>query len=195
MAGRRSLPRPVGNSTARALAWVLLTLACTAFGTPVSAQGNIAPGEYRLGAGDVIQVQVYGEEDLSMELPVTEQGRVDYAFVGQFELLGKTVAEVKNELHQRLLGDYLIDPQVSVTVARYRDFYIRGEVARTGGFQWEPGMTVRKALTLAGGLRERASRSKWFLLPEGSSENDRRRVSEDDLIGPGDTLTVEQSFF
>ena len=68
-------------------------------------------------------------------------------------------------------------------------------MAKTGGIPWQPGLTVRTAITLAGGLRERASRSKWFLVPEGGGESDRRRVTEDDAVGPGDTLIIEQSFF
>lgn len=159
------------------------------------AQESTGQGAYRLAAGDTIRVRVYGEDDLSLQLDVPAAGTVDYAFVGEFELSGKTVDAVQKEITQRLLGDYLIDPKVSVTVAKYRNFYVYGEVARPGGYAWEPGLTVRKVITLAGGLKERASGSKWYLVPEGGSEAGRRQVSEDDAVGPGDTLTIEQSFF
>jgi protein involved in polysaccharide export with SLBB domain len=140
-------------------------------------------------------VRVYGEVDLTMRLAVPGIGMVRYAFVGDFELTGKTVDQVEQEVHQRLLGDYLVDPQVSVSIAEFRDFFIQGAVAKTGGIPWQPGLTVRTAITLAGGLRERASKSKWYLVPEGGSESDRRRVSEDDPVSPGDTLIVDESFF
>jgi polysaccharide export outer membrane protein len=110
-------------------------------------------------------------------------------------LAGKSVGQVEKEITERLRGDYLVDPQVSVSVAEFRDFFVQGEVGRTGGIPWQPGLTVRTAITLAGGLKERASRSKWFLVPEGGTEDDRRRVSEDDPVNPGDTVIVEQSFF
>lgn len=151
--------------------------------------------DYRLAGGDVIQVLVYGEDDLSMRISVPGNGRVDYAFVGALMLAGRSVSEVRQEIHQRLLGDYLISPRVSVTVDVHRDFYVYGEVAKPGGFPWQPGMTVRKAISLVGGLRERASGSKWFLVSEGASESERRKVEQDDLVQPGDTLTIEQSFF
>ena len=151
--------------------------------------------DYRLAGGDVIQVLVYGEDDLSMRISIPGNGRVDYAFVGALMLAGKTVSEVRQEIYQRLLGDYLVSPRVSVTVDVHRNFYVYGEVANPGGFPWQPGMTVRKAISLVGGLRERASSSKWYLVSEGASENERRKVEQDDLIQPGDTLTVEQSFF
>lgn len=161
----------------------------------VSAQDAPGQGDYRLASGDTVQVRVYGEDDLSVTLDVPAAGTVDYAFVGAIALAGKTVRAVQQEIYDRLLGDYLVDPKVSVSVAKYRDFYVYGEVARPGGYAWEPGLTVRKVITLAGGLKERASGSKWYLVPEGGSEDERRRVSEDDAVGPGDTLTIEQSFF
>jgi polysaccharide export outer membrane protein len=160
-----------------------------------SAQDLPGQGDYLLAAGDTIQVRVYGEDDLSMKLDVPGNGRVDYAFVGEFQLAGKTVSAVQREIYQRLLGDYLVEPRVSVSVASYRNFYVYGEVARPGGYAWEPGLTVRKVITLAGGLKERASGSKWFLVPEGGSEDQRQKVSEDTTVNPGDTLTIEQSFF
>jgi len=162
---------------------------------PADAQSPVAPDDYRLAAGDSIEVRVYGEDDLSMRLDIPGTGRVEYAFVGTFDLAGKTLRQVRDEFYQRLLGDYLIEPRVSVSVVRYRNFYIYGEVARPGGYAWEPGLTVRKVITLAGGLKERASGSKWFLVPEGGSQEDQRRVSEDDRVGAGDTITIEQSFF
>lgn len=150
---------------------------------------------YRLAPGDVIEVQVYDEPDLSMMLAIPADGTIDYAFVGEFALTGKTVGVLQEEIHQRLLGDYLIEPRVNVSVVSYRDFFVYGEVARPGSYTWQPGLTVRKALTLAGGLKERASGSKWYLVPEHGGAEERRKVSEDDPVRPGDTLTIEQSFF
>ena len=160
-----------------------------------SAQDLPGQGDYRLAAGDTIQVRVYGEDDLSMSLDVSSNGRVEYAFVGEFELAGKTVRSVQEEIHQRLQGDYLVEPRVSVSVTKYRNFYVYGEVGRAGGYAWEPGLTVRKVITLAGGLKERASGSKWYLVPEGGSEDDRIKVDEDYPVQAGDTLTIDQSFF
>ena len=159
------------------------------------AQQADLKADYHLATGDVIYVRVYGEDDLTMRLEVPNDGEVRYAFVGNFVLAGKSVDQVEKEITERLRGDYLVDPQVSVSVAEFRDFFVQGEVGRTGGIPWQPGLTVRTAITLAGGLKERASRSKWFLVPEGGTEDDRRRVSEDDPVNPGDTVIVEQSFF
>ncbi len=162
---------------------------------PTTGTAQDQEGDYRLAAGDVIQVRVYGEDDLSMQIAVPSNGRVEYTFVGEFELAGKTVSAVQQELHERLLGDYLLEPRVSVSMLAYRDIYVYGEVSRPGNYAWQPGLTVRKVITLAGGLRERASGSKWYLVAEGASEDERRKVTQDSPIQPGETLTVEQSFF
>lgn len=173
----------------------LLTLLLFLLPPGASAQDDVLQSHYRLAPGDVIEVRVYGEDDLSMRLSVPTDGSVDYAFVGRFDLAGKTLSAVEQEIHDRLEGDYLVQPRVSVSVVSYRDVYVYGEVARPGGYAWEPGLTVRKVITLAGGLRERASGRKWFLVPEGGTEDDRRRVDEDVPVNPGDTLTIGESFF
>lgn len=174
----------------------LLTLLLFLLPPGTTAQEDAAlESHYRLAPGDVIEVRVYGEDDLSMRLSVPTGGGVDYAFVGRFDLAGKTASAVEQEIHDRLEGDYLVDPRVSVSVVSYRNIYVYGQVARPGSYAWEPGLTVRKVITLAGGLRERASGSKWFLVSEGGTEADRRRVDEDAAVNPGDTLTIGESFF
>jgi polysaccharide export outer membrane protein len=173
----------------------LFLLLCFLLPIQVSAQGEVNRAEYRLATGDTIYVRVYGEDDLTMRLAVPSDGAAFYAFVGKIQLAGKTIDDVEQEITRRLKGDYLVDPRVSVSMAEFRDFYIQGEVARIGSFPWQPGLTVRTAISLAGGLKERASGSKWFLVPEGGTEKDRRRVTEDDPVNPGDTVIVEQSFF
>lgn len=170
---------------------LLFCVVAFAQGTPEPSTAN----NYRLAGGDVIDVKVYGEDDLSLVLSVPRSGSVAYAFIGHFELAGKTVSQVQEEIHQKLLGDYLLEPRVTVSVAAYRDIYIYGSVARPGNYPWEPGLTVRRAISLAGGLRERASTSKWYVVPEGGGEGDRRKANEDDPIMPGDSLTIEESFF
>lgn len=172
-----------------------MLLLCFLLPMQAMAQGVVSHADYLLATGDTVHVRVHGEDDLTMRLAVPSDGEAHYAFVGYIQLAGKTVDDIEQEITRRLKGDYLIDPLVSVTMVEFRDFYVQGEVARTGGIAWQPGLTVRTALSLAGGLKERASRSKWYLVPEGGTESDRRRVKQDDPVNPGDTLIVDQSFF
>ena len=153
-------------------------------------------GTYRVSPGDVIDIQVFGETSLSPQLKVSEQGTIPYPFLGELEVAGLTTGQVEQLILDGLKGPYLLDPRVNVTIAEYRPFYVNGQVKRPGSYAWEPGLTVRKALTLAGGLSERASTRKIYLMPDqAESEDSRIRVEIDDPVGPGDIITVEESFF
>jgi len=94
-----------------------------------------------------------------------------------------------------LKGDYLVDPSVNVSVVEYRPFYINGEVKTPGGYPYQPGLTLRKAVALAGGFKERASKTKISLLSERALDGKQRQVGIDEVLNPGDIITVEQSFF
>jgi protein involved in polysaccharide export with SLBB domain len=175
---------------------ILISIVLALMLTPVStfAQSE-ATGPYHLGPGDSVSIQVFGEGDLSRNVKLGEDGRINYAFVGQVELAGQTIAEVEKTITDKLLGDYLINPQVSVTMAEYRPFFINGEVRSPGSFAYQPGLTISRAISLAGGLTERASDRKIFLIRDGQGEADRFRVDLDQEVRPGDTISIEQSFF
>ncbi|MFK7955078.1 MAG: polysaccharide biosynthesis/export family protein [Lysobacterales bacterium] len=169
--------------------FILIFVVCMA-GLSLPAQAD-----YLLAPGDLVQIAVYGENDLSPQIRVDEIGRISYPFLGYLRVGGLTTEQLKQAIHDGLKGDYLIDPKVSVSIVEYRSFYVGGAVREPGNFSYEPGMSVRKALSLAGGATDRASLKKIFLVRDGASESDRTRVSLDDPLGPGDILTVEESFF
>lgn len=169
--------------------WLILTLIWTG---SAGAQG--AP-DHRIGAGDMVAIEVFGEQDLSPKVKVGDRGTISYPFLGELQVAGLTTRELQQRIHDGLKGDYLIDPKVSVTIAEYRPFYVNGEVRNPGAFAYESGMTVRKAVSLAGGMTDRASSRKIFLVSESSADREPVRVDLDHPIGPGDTLTIQQSFF
>lgn len=152
--------------------------------------------DYALGVGDQIKITVFGEEDLSLEVTLSDAGTFSYPFLGEIEVLGRTIGGLADLITQGLLDGYLIQPNVSVTVVEYRPFYIHGEVEDPGGYPFQPGLTLQRAVALAGGFTERASSSKFFLLSEeAKDESDKVRVELTSLISPGDTITIEESFF
>jgi len=154
-----------------------------------------AQADYQLPPGDQVQILVYGEEDLSPQSRVDETGRISYPFLGYLNVSGLTTEDLRQLIHDGLKGDYLIDPKVSVAMVEYRSFYVGGAVRAPGNFSYEPGMSVGKALSLAGGATDRASLKKIYLVRDGASESDRTRVSVDDPVGPGDIVTIEERFF
>ncbi|WP_439134700.1 polysaccharide biosynthesis/export family protein [Pseudomaricurvus sp.] len=170
-----------------------LFVALFSFSAGGLAQGGLS--EYTLGSGDVIRIQVYGESDLTMETQLSDTGTLSYPFLGELHLRGMTVGQLQKTIIKGLAGDYLLDPKVSVTILQYRQFYISGEVERPGGFPFQPGLTIRKAVSLAEGFTERASKSNIFVISDNDDSHTPRQVQLNSPVKPGDSITVEQSFF
>ena len=114
--------------------------------------------------------------------------------VGQIRVKGLTITEIEENIHNLYLGDYLKKPDISVTISEYRQFYVNGEVRKPGGYSYRDGMNVQRAITLAGGFTERASKDKIFLQNEGKDER-MENVELSQAVMPGDVITVEESFF
>ena len=156
---------------------------------------SVAADNYRLGPGDLVKVHVYGEDDLTIESLIGDSGRISYPFLGELQLSGKTVAELEAFITSKLKGAYLVDPEVTVSVLQYRQFFVNGHVEKPGGFAFQPGMTVRKAISLAGGFEERASKDKIYIVRGNDPTSTPKLIELDSLIGPGDIITVERTFF
>lgn len=154
------------------------------------AQGN---SSYKLASGDVISVSVFGEPDLSVkELRLNDAGSFSYPFIGEVQAKGKTASEIEQLIVNKLKGDYLVDPRVSVSVLTYREFYISGEVKTPGGYPFQPGLTLRRAVALAGGLTERASEGRITIIRDNQPPVP---ATLDTPVKPGDSINIDQGFF
>jgi protein involved in polysaccharide export with SLBB domain len=152
--------------------------------------------QYRLGSGDVIRINVFNELDLSFEeIRLTDAGTFSYPFIGEVRANGKTAAEIEKIIADNLRGEYLVDPRVSVSVLKYREFFISGEVKEPGGYPFQPGLTLRRAVALAGGLTERASTKRITIIRDTSGGRTPEAANLDTILMPGDTITIEQGFF
>lgn len=175
--------------------YFLLLVSAVLVVQPVFGQGTDSASNYRLDSGDHVKIQVYGEPELSVETLLSDAGTVIYPFLGELMFAGKTIGQVEQQITTGLKGDYLVDPRVTVMVLEYRQFYVRGEVKNPGGFPYQPGLTVQKAITLAGGFTERASRSKIFVTSDTGGNDPLVKANYDMPISPGDVIVVEESFF
>ncbi len=150
---------------------------------------------YKLGLGDIININVYGEEDYKREkLRLSGNGMISFPF-GDVQAVGKTLSQVEKSIESGLSQGYLVNPQVSVSIQEYRPFFIYGQVEKPGGYPFQPGLNVRKAVSLAGGFKERASKEKIFVVREGDAKNASQHIDLSGPVFPGDTVTVEESFF
>lgn len=179
----------------RLIHWLGLVL-LTVFASVAAAQDEEVAERYRLDSGDVISISVFGEEDLSFEkIRLSDAATVPYPFLGEVRAQGRTPAELEDLITAGLKDGYLINPRVTVNVLDYRDFYVNGAVEDPGGYSFQPGMTVRKAIALAGGTTDRASDSKMYVNRDGDPEGREREVEINDPLQPGDILTIDESFF
>ncbi|OZG75468.1 capsular biosynthesis protein [Hahella sp. CCB-MM4] len=151
--------------------------------------------QYKLGPGDLIRIQVYGENDLTLEARLGEADSIDYPFLGEIKPVGKTLDQMQAQIAQGLKQGYLVDPRVSVTVLEYRQFYISGEVKNPGGYAYQPGLTVRTAISLAGGFTDDAAEDEIQLISENDPAKTPHPASQDVRLKPGDTIIVKESFF
>lgn len=163
----------------------------------VSAQESV----YLLGPGDLVNISVYDEPDLSIErIRIGMSGSLSFPLLGEVQVSGLTPDSLENVLTQRLKGPYLVNPSVTVSILEYRPFYVTGEVRKPGSYPFYPGMTVERAISIAGGFTDRASRDKIFVehdLASGSSGDNTEPQSVDrgQRVLPGDVITVRQGFF
>jgi protein involved in polysaccharide export with SLBB domain len=158
-----------------------------------------------LGPGDVFEVRVYGEEDLSGEYRVSSDGNINFPLVGKVGADGKTATEISDEISLRLTK-FIKDPSVSVFVKEYQSkkVYVYGKVQRAGTFPYEDGMNIIQAITLAGGFGDLANQDKAFITRIVEGQEKRIEVSVKDIgegtvsnfqLEPGDIVYVEESWY
>lgn len=186
----------------------LMVLLCIALGMTVagsvfaqrSGAADLSPKpaeveQYTLATGDMISIRVFGEDDMSRDkIRLTDTTIVTLPF-GNLVARGLTISELQKAIADGLRGRFLVDPRVSVTIDEYRPFFINGQVGSPGRYPYQPGLNVRRAVSIAGGFRERASQSKIFVVRENDRTNTPVKVDLNSPVGPGDTVTVEESFF
>lgn len=125
---------------------------------PVSANEDTT-----LGTGDVFEVRVYGEEELSGTYRVAADGTIDFPFVERVQVAGLEPGAVADALRARLVeGGFLVRPQISVMVTEYNSkrITVMGAVAEAGTFPLTSGITVVQAISLAGGFTPLANRDQ-----------------------------------
>lgn len=157
---------------------------------------SAAEGSYLLNTGDAIRIHVYGEPDLTFNhLLVGQNGIIAYPFLGELKVAGKSVRQLQTVIVEGLRPDYLIDPRISISIVKYRPFFVNGEVRNPGGVDFQPGLTLRKAIALVGGFTERADKDDLYVIADRDPDRKEVQVELSYRVQPGDIINVKQSFF
>lgn len=167
---------------------------------------QLLPPDESLGIDDVLEVRVYGEEDLSGEFRVSNDGTIDYPFAGRIEVAGLRSGELQTAIAGKLKDGYLKNPQVSVMVKEWnsRKIAVLGQVQKPGSVVYFPKMTIVDAIAAAGGFTPIAAKNKVTLRREGKGAVNSNVLPVADIsegrspnipLLPGDVLVVEERLF
>lgn len=152
-------------------------------------------GPYLLDTGDVVRVSVYGEPELSKSYKVDDAGAIMFPLVGPVRVRGGTTKVAAAALSAALANGYIRDPDVAVEVETYRPFFIQGAIRNGGQFNYVYGMSVRAAISTAGGYSDTADRNKAVVYRRQGNEMAKGSVDLDFPIYPGDTIVVLERWF
>jgi polysaccharide export outer membrane protein len=186
------------------IAAALLVLLCgAAFAQTAKGTEQDPPNAYQIGLGDVLEVSVWKNPELTVTVPVRPDGRISVPLLGDVQAAGLAPLALKAALTDGY-KEYITAPGVSVVVKEIhsRKIYVTGEVAHPGTYDLEPRGKLMQALALAGGLTPYA-KGRVVLLRDGHDGRQEKRMEvelksiingkkpEDNmLLQPGDTLVV-----
>jgi polysaccharide export outer membrane protein len=171
---------------------LLVPLAACAVSPKPSTYLVEVKGPYALDTGDVVRVSVYGEAELTKSYVIDDAGAVSLPLVGPVKVRGRTTQQSAAAITAALAQGYIREPSVAVEIESYRPFFIQGAVENAGQFPYVYGMSVRAAISTAGGYTDTASRKDAIIYRRQGNQMVKGSVSLDFPIYPGDTIVVPE---
>lgn len=147
---------------------------------------------YLLGAGDRLRIVVAGHPRDSGEFDVDGLGKMDYPPLGRIRAQGRTIAEMRTVIRAGLDKAFDLNPEITIEVLNFRPFYIYGEVKRAGRYPYVAGLTVGRAVKIAGGFTGRARQSPIDLVREGRKGIVKLSGGLDRPVLPGDIIEISR---
>ena len=166
---------------------------------PVSATDD---PDYVIGPGDMLNISVWKEPDISGTVPVRPDGKVSLPLLSDVQAAGTTPTRLADSITERL-RQYLTDPRVTVivTAANSRRVYLIGEIVRPGAIPMLPNMTLLQALSTSGGFSQFARIKRMYVLRTDNGKQIKLPVNykaaisgeapdQNIALKPGDTIVV-----
>jgi polysaccharide biosynthesis/export protein len=138
---------------------------CSLAVLPLQAAVSIQTSEYRLDIGDVMELSIMGMPELKVRIPVDLNGDASFPLIGEVKVIGMKLSELRVQIRERIPqfvyknrtvassdGSQIIEAnEISLRILEYRPVYLSGDITRQGEVAYRPGLTVRQAVTIAGG--------------------------------------------
>ncbi|MEF8943646.1 MAG: polysaccharide biosynthesis/export family protein [Desulfohalobiaceae bacterium] len=154
------------------------------FTTPGFAEENSPEkADYLIGKSDVLEINVWKEEDLTRTVNVRKDGKISLPLIDDVQAAGRTPLELKETIQQGL-SEYIESPTVTVIVQSQesRRYYIIGEVVETGEYELIKDLSVVQAITKASGFTEWADKDEILLLRRSSGKKQRISIDYDAVV-------------
>jgi polysaccharide export outer membrane protein len=176
---------------------------------PPNASPGTVPDNYIIGPGDMVQVFVWRNSELSVTIPVRPDGKISTPLVEDMVAVGKTPTVLARDL-EAVLAEYIRSPKVNVIVSQplstFSQVKIIGQVLKPQALAYRQGLTVLDAVLAVGGLSQFAAGNRAKIVRATKGKPQEIRVKLADLVNggdmrqnvelqPGDVLVVPQSMF
>lgn len=172
-----------------------LLAGCTSYRPAPPAFHEALNQPYQLSAGDRVRVTVFEQEGLTNIYGVDQAGYIAFPLIGPVPARGSTLQQLESSIAAKLRQGFLRNPDVSVEIERYRPIFVMGEVGSAGQYSYVPGLTVQKAVAIAGGYTPRANQDDVDVTRDINGKVMTGRVVTSDPLLPGDTVYVRERLF
>lgn len=155
-----------------------------------SRGGSARSDDYVLQPLDLLQIRVFQEEDMDREVRMSRESVVFLPLIGRVSFADKTIREAEDLVRELYDRDFLVNPQINLTVLEYarRTVNVLGSVTNPGEIEFprEEGLTLLDAVSRAGGFSRLADRKKVRLTRQipgaGEDETENFIINADDII-------------
>jgi polysaccharide export outer membrane protein len=181
--------------------------ACLLAAASIARADSENDGGEVLKVNDLVRVTVYKEDDMTTEARISKSGSIALPLLGNVHVAGETVAEATADIRARLDKDYIINPQVTLTIMEYAPQWVTvlGEVQKPSQVAIPPegGLDLMGAIALAGGYSRVADPSNITVRRVVNGRDvvlrvDAKKLARDSrsatfIVHPGDTISVGES--
>jgi len=194
----------------RALLFVLLLGGCAHRVSLYAPEASPAQGDYQIGAGDVVNINVWRNPEVSLSVPVRPDGKITTPLVEDLQAAGKTSTELARDI-EKALGKYIQQPMVTVIVTSFVGPYnqqirVIGQAARPQALAYRQGMSLMDVLIAVGGITDFAAGNKASIIRMVAGKRQSVPVRLQDLLRdgdisanvavlPGDILVIPEGWF